>query len=968
MSANGVGATECMRRLCGFGTGLIGTAVLLGWLLDVAALKSVLPGLTTMKANSALSFLLGGTAILLLPPGMQEIQGISRRSRGKAGLATLLGLSTLLIGGITLIEYLSGTALGLDELLFFDPASTSAPFNGRMSPATAGGFIATGIATLLLAQSASSRNSADRSVLMAHLFALVPGSVGVLSLAGYAYDVKDLYRLGPFVAVALHSAVGFAMLGMALTLTMPQLGWRRGFERGSLAETVLLRLMLAALTIPFAAGGLVVCGAKLRWYDPLFAPALLALAAAGSAVGLAFYGAAAVRGAEARLTQANAALAFGEERLQIAQRAGQVGTFEWFPKTGRLDVSDEYRRILGLPRGLPVTADHLVGLVHADDRDRTGPDRLGNRANPLDYAEFRFTRPDTGEERWLARRGELVVDDGGHQHWMGVAFDITEQKHAMAALAESEAWFRTLITAMPQQMFITLPDGDNRFQNRRWQEFTGTPTAEHIAGGWLEVVHPDDREANVAGWTKALAQGTTFEIERRLRAANGSYHWFLTRAEPLRDETGAIAYWFGTSTDISEIVAARETSARSQAQLERLVEERTRDLQETQTRLAHAQRMEALGQLAGGIAHDFNNIMQSVLGAATLIDKRADDPARVRRFAQLIAEAATRGGAITRRLLTFARLGDLRAESVDPAALLTGMQEILTHTLGGSIPVRVELGAGLRPFSAVKGQLETVLVNLATNARDAMPRGGTLSLTASMDLVTEGEPGRLLALPAGSYVSIALTDSGLGMTDAVLARATEPFFTTKEVGKGTGLGLAMARGFAEQSGGGLLIASRLGQGTVVTIWLPVAADHPAPRLEIEVRDTLASGTRTRSHILVVDDDTIVRETLVQQMEEYGYTVIPAASGAEALHLLEADPAISLLLTDLSMPVMDGMALIRESQRRRPGLPALLLTGYATEAAELANGLNGPLILLRKPITGTTLAKHVAMTIEQVGAA
>ena len=743
---------------------------------------------------------------------------------------------------------------------------------------------------------------------------------------------------------------------------MPQLGWRRGFVPGSLAESVLLRLLPAALVIPFVAGGLVSWGARLRWYDPLFAPALLALIAAGSSIGLAFFCATAIRAAEARLVQANSAVALGKERLQIAQRAGQVGTFEWFPATGRIDASDEYRRIFGLPATLPITADDLVSLVHPNDRSLTGPGRLQHQANPLEYVEFRITRPDDGEVRWLARRGESIMDDEGCQRWLGVAFDITEQKQAVSALKESEAWFRTLVTAMPQQIFITLPDGNNKFQNRRWQEYTGAPMADHTDWNWLDVVHPDDRAANVAGWQRALDQGTTFEIERRLRAANGSYRWFLTRAEPLRDETGEITYWFGTSTDISEIVAARDISAQSQVQLERLVEERTRDLHESQTALAHAQRLEALGQLAGGIAHDFNNIIQSVLGAATLAERKAEDPARVRQFARLINEAATRGGAITRRLLAFARRGDLRAESVDPADLLTGMQEILTHTLGATIPVRVELGTGLRPILADRGQLETVMVNLATNARDAMPGGGTMTLSADMVVVTKAEPGGPAALCAGAYVRFSLADTGTGMTEAVLARATEPFFTTKEVGKGTGLGLAMARGFAEQSGGGLSIASAPGRGTIVTMWLPVLAAHHLPRLETEVRDSLAASAPALGHILMVDDDAFVRETLVQEMEDHGFTVTSAASGAEALQLLDADPDISVLLTDLSMPVMDGIALIRESQRRRPGLPALLLTGYATESAALATGLDGSMTLLRKPITGTTLARHVAMVI------
>ena len=275
----------------------------------------------------------------------------------------------------------------------------------------------------------------------------------------------------------------------------------------------------------------------------------------------------------------------------------------------------------------------------------------------------------------------------------------------------------------------------------------------------------------------------------------------------------------------SEVVTARREAeavlSRSRAELEQLVADRTRDLEVTQAQLAHAQRMEALGQLAGGIAHDFNNVMQAVLGAATLIERRAGEPERVGGLSRMIVDAAGRGAAITRRLLAFARQSDLWSEPIEPQSLLSGMQEILAHTIGSGIVVRVEVAADLPRLFADKGQLETVLVNLATNARDAMPGGGTLVLSAREEAVgDDGGPGALIALEAGRYVCLAVSDTGSGMAPEVLARASEPFFTTKPIGQGTGLGLAMARGFSEQSGGGLQIESVLGRGTTVTLWFP----------------------------------------------------------------------------------------------------------------------------------------------------
>ena len=402
--------------------------------------------------------------------------------------------------------------------------------------------------------------------------------------------------------------------------------------------------------------------------------------------------------------------------------------------------------------------------------------------------------------------------------------------------------------------------------------------------------------------------------------------------------------------------------------------ERTRDLQETQARLAQAQRMEALGQLAGGIAHDFNNVLQAIQGGAGLLDRRAGNPDGVRRLAHMMLEATTRGMAITRRLLAFSRRGELRAEPVDPADLLTGLREILIHTLGSGITVRIGVPPDLLPLRADKGQLETVLVNLAANARDAMPDGGALTLAAAIDAVpAAGRPASTAdagapLLEAGQYVRLSVADTGSGMPPDVLERAAEPFFTTKPSGRGTGLGLAMARGFAEQSGGGLHIDSVPGRGTVISLWFPVATETDAAVPDqADAQDDGVCARRAR--ILLVDDDAIVREVTSEQLQTVGYAVLAAESGQAALDLLDAGEVADLLISDLSMAGMDGVATIREAQKRRPGLPAILLTGFVTNAAELAVGgaLSGTFSLLRKPATGQQLAERVAVLLQAAGA-
>jgi CheY-like chemotaxis protein len=322
-------------------------------------------------------------------------------------------------------------------------------------------------------------------------------------------------------------------------------------------------------------------------------------------------------------------------------------------------------------------------------------------------------------------------------------------------------------------------------------------------------------------------------------------------------------------------------------------------------------------------------------------------------LARMILDASERGASITRRLLAFARRGELRAEPVEVADLLSGLQEVLSHTLGGAINVELCLGADLPPLFADKGQLETVLVNLATNARDAMPEGGTLTFTAETDPTASATAN----LQPGNYLRLTISDTGTGMEQPVLARAPEPFFSTKPVGQGTGLGLSMAKGFVEQSGGAMSIDSAPGQGTTIRMWLPTTTrteTRPAPLPPAPPR--VEGG----QHVLLVDDEVMVRETLTVSLEDAGYIVSCAAEGAEALEILASEVQVDVLVTDLSMPGMDGLALIEKARKHRPGLSAVLLTGYAGHGAQLAVSgfVSGAFTLVRKPVTAAHLIDQI----------
>jgi signal transduction histidine kinase/ActR/RegA family two-component response regulator len=376
--------------------------------------------------------------------------------------------------------------------------------------------------------------------------------------------------------------------------------------------------------------------------------------------------------------------------------------------------------------------------------------------------------------------------------------------------------------------------------------------------------------------------------------------------------------------------------------------------------LAQAQRMEAIGRLAGGIAHDFNNVLQTVMGAATLLADRPDDGAMVRRMARLVNTAAERGAAICSRLLVFARRGKLVAEPVEIGPLLEEMWEMLAPALGASNTLVIEPAPDLPCAGTDRAQLETVLLNLAINARDAMePGGGVIRLAAEPEEVAAGA-AHLAGLAPGRYVRLRVSDTGSGMDAETLARVGEPFFTTKPAGKGTGLGLSMAKGFTEQSGGALRIESAPGRGTTVTVWLPAIAEA-GPSRQREDATVAVPVSVPESGILLVDDDTLVCTVLAETLRRRGHSVAEAHEAAAALASAEALARLDLAIVDFAMPGLNGLDLIRGLRARRPGLPALLITGHADAIAPAAlaeAARQGPFELLRKPVAPDELASQV----------
>jgi PAS domain S-box-containing protein len=568
---------------------------------------------------------------------------------------------------------------------------------------------------------------------------------------------------------------------------------------------------------------------------------------------------------------------------------------------------------------------------------------------------------------------------------LGPAVD--ERRAAEAALQESEAKFRAIAESMPQLVWSTDAAGEPDYFNRRWCDHTGMAGGRGAEEVLHDFLHPDDRERATAAWRRCLVSGENHEIEYRVReAATGRYRWFLGRATPLRDPSGRIVRWFGTCTDIHDAVAARQTLARGRVELERLVAERTEELtaanerlraeiaerERAEAALRQAQKMEAVGQLTGGIAHDFNNLLTVIVGNLETARRHLDGaggplPEPARRGLDNARRGAERAATLTQRLLAFARRQPLSPEPVAINRLVAGMSDLLRRALGETVRLETELAPGLWSVEVDPNQLEAALLNLAVNARDAMPDGGgRLTIETGNVRLDERYAAANAEVAAGEYVVLCVSDTGGGIPKELLGRVFEPFFTTKEVGQGTGLGLSQVYGFVRQSGGHVKIYSEPGEGTTVRIYLPRLAREPGAG-EREAEAPVAKGQREEI-ILVVEDDTDVRAHSVGILRELGYGVLEAEGGAMALRLLERHPNVRLLFTDVVLPGMNGRELADAARRRHPRLKVLFTTGYARSAIVHDGRLEPGVEVLSKPFTYEALAAKVREALGSTAAA
>lgn len=585
-----------------------------------------------------------------------------------------------------------------------------------------------------------------------------------------------------------------------------------------------------------------------------------------------------------------------------------------------------------------ILGQHFSRFYTEEDR-RAG---LPQRALDTAIREGRFegegwrVRKD-GTHFWCHVVIDPILDPSGKLlGFAKITRDLTDRKMAEEVLKQSEQQFRLLVQSVTDYaIYMLAPDGRLTNWNPGAQRIKGYLPEEVIGKHFSMFYTPEDREAGEPQRTLDIAvREGRFENKGWRVRKDGTRFLANVVVDPIWGETGTLLGFAKITRDITEVTQAQQT------------------LEQTREALFQAQKMQAIGQLSGGIAHDFNNLLTVILGNLEIVRKRVGEDPKITRLVDNATQGALRGVSLTQRMLAFARRQELKAEPVEIPALVQGIIGLLRSSLGPSVVLETRFSPELEPVLADVNQLELAVLNLVTNARDAMPHGGKIVISTKTE-ETVDQPQ--LSLLPGRYVCLSVSDTGEGMDETTLGSAMDPFFTTKGIGKGTGLGLSMVHGYIEQLGGRFVLKSQKDIGTVAELWIPIATTGSVAR---PVAEETAPPV-PRLCVLVVDDDSLVLTSTCLLLEDLGHRVVSATSGAQALEVFDAEAAIDLVITDMAMPQMNGAQLAQAIRTKKPDLPIILATGYA----ERLEGFATRLPRLSKPFTQLNLVEIIASTMK-----
>jgi PAS domain S-box-containing protein len=926
--------------IAGAAAALLGVAAIETYIFGIGPLIFAQPFLPPTEPLTALMFVLTGGGLLALKANLPRAQ-----------LAA--AVSTVLIAALVLAEYLTWRDLGLDTLLFPDDVILMpSAFPGRPAPISAACLMLLGLALVL------TRKDWHLEHRRLHLSALmVAGLLPLVAIVGHLFGVPELYAFAPGVGTSLIAALLLLLVtigGAAATHEPAIVQLLVGRDPGTI---LLRRLLPVAVLIPllFAAGSLLAL--RLGLYQKHIVLAFFVAVFIGLSLVAAFRVAAVVRRADvkrraAEWAEADVALS---ERLLQAEQATGVALRESVRQT---------RELLEILNHAPVLARGPDGRIQFwsagaqrlygwDEKEAVGADalKLLHTELPVPAEEAEAALLEKGE--WhaeLSRRSRTGARVQVASHWIlhrdhegrpgaviEVDNDVTEQKHAEEALRRGEARYRALVAAAAQIVWTASADGRRPIDTSQWEAFTGQTGSEATWGGWFEAIHPDDRAEAIRAWSEAVAARRPLAAEHRLRRRDGEYRSMEVRAVPVLDEQGRIREWVGAHTDITDRVQAEE-------------------------QLSQAQRLQAVGTLAGGVAHEVNNQLMAVLGFGEFVLGALGQEHPQAGDVREMVGAATRAARVAQQLLTFSRRQVKQTQVLDLHAAMTALVPVLERLLGADKILVLRPKRARRRVFADATQVDQVLINLAANARDAMRTGGRLTLSTDDVLLDEeyAEAHGVSHLVPGPYVRITVSDTGTGMSKETLAKVFEPFYTTKPVGAGTGLGLSTVYGIVKQHDGFIWPYSEPGVGTTMKIYLPAAPEDAKVPSEVEREPVAETPPEIEpALVLVVEDEPAIRELVRRTLESAGLVVIEAENGRQALDIfaLGGEPP-KLILSDVIMPVVNGRELSDALADMHPNLPVLFMSGYTGDDVLARSLLPETAQFIQKPFAPEELLSRV----------